>query len=148
MSIWKQIKEVSATGTATVRLPYLVPGEYSKLKVTQCKTIQSVRSPGKLFFVVDFEVLDSDTDLKEAAWLVDLSYGEVALRDVKGFASSIMPQVEITEEVMQQIESPDQPASGILVSATASSKITQSGGTFTKVVFRPFAGEGEVVGLA
>lgn len=135
MSIWSGIEKVEATNSGSTRLPYLVPGEYASLRISGCKRVVSQKNAMKQFFIVEFDVLESDTDLKQASWLVDLSFGEGAFRDVKGFVSAALPDQPVTPELMDSIESPEQPLAGMLVSASAYNKPTQSGRDFTKVIF-------------
>ncbi len=133
------IENVEATTTDNRRLPFMIPGEYSQLRISACKRVVSTKNAMQQFFVVEFDVVDSDTSLKEVSWLVDLSWGEGAFRDVKGFVVAALPDEPVTHSLMDSIESSEQPLTGLCVAATAFNKITKSGNDFTKVIFRPIA---------
>ena len=112
------------------------------MKVKELKTFESTKDPGRHYFAAEMEVLDtSSEDYREGdvvTWLVDMSKAP-AMNNLLGFALALAPEnttSDITAEVMEELVSPDQPASGLTVRANAFLTKTRSGGDFTKVNWR------------
>ena len=134
MGIFDGISEATVYGGGR----YLTPGKYG-LKVKELKTFESTKYPGRNYFAAELEVLEtSSEDYTEGdvvTWLVDMSKAP-AMNNLLQFALALSPENEkedITASVMEDLVSPDQPASGIEVKADAFLTKTRSGGDFTKV---------------
>ena len=136
MGIFDGISEATVYGGGR----YLTPGKYG-LKVKELKTFESTKYPGRNYFAAELEVLEtSSEDYIEGdvvTWLVDLSQTP-AMSNILGFALALSPenkQSDITPAVMEELVSPDQPASGIEVKADAFLTQTRAGKDFTKVIW-------------
>ena len=120
---------------------YLKPGQYT-LTVDNVSVIDSKRTPGRRYFLVEFCVVATDSDYyKEGdtvSWMVDLSRADTAFPNIKGFAVALLDNInedEVTSEAMDALISDDQPARGLSVCANAFEITTRAGNPFTKVVW-------------
>ena len=129
----------SGIGKVDVRAryaPFLTEGHY-RLRVTKA-IVEGSKNPKKkktTFFKVTFDVLEADNGFasKDAAWLVDLGYDEVSLRDIKGFAQALLgPSQPIAEDVLDQMVSEAQPAIGCEVRCHVELAPTTTGGAFSR----------------
>jgi hypothetical protein len=137
MSHWNKIPDAPEPGQR--KLPYIAPGDYRRLTVQRVAEVRSEKphQRGKLFFAVDLTVEESDTDLREVAWVVDLSRGDMSYSDVKGFVRALLPDAEIDGALMERLVGEEQPGVGLAVAAYAEKRKTQAGNDFTKVFWRP-----------
>ena len=90
MSIFSGIEKATVYGASQ----YLSPGDYD-LQVSRISVIDSSRTPGRQFFLVEFVVGNTTSeDFKvgaEVSWMVDLSRADTGLPNVKGFARALLP---------------------------------------------------------
>lgn len=122
---------------------YLTEGDYL-LEVRELKNFESQQTKGRWYFAADL-IVHSHTNVPEgevayqpgdiAGWLVDLGQ-QSALSNITGFAMALKEGAtdeDITEEVMEDLTSAKQPATGIKVRATAFKVKTRKGTDFTKI---------------
>ena len=126
---------------------YLDPGTYT-LSIASITLVDSKKEKGRKFFVVEAEVLSSNNpDFRVGdlvTWMVDITpklvegeivVPEISLSNCKAFAKAVLDCTDndITEETMDKLCGPEQPASGINVVADAFNITTGKGGEFTKI---------------
>lgn len=129
---------------------YLTPGNYT-LQVSNISVIDSQRTPGRNFFLVEFSVVETDSpDYKAGStvsWMVDLTREDTAHPNIKGFALALLPDVtdeDITSGAMDALIEKDQPARGLNVKAKAWNIVTRAGNDFTKVTWSASNGATDV----
>jgi len=117
---------------------YITPGKY-KLKIQELKTFESTKNAGQNFFAAECEVAETTSEDYApgdvVTWLVDMTKAP-AMNNLLQFALALDPEntkSDITASVMEELVSPEQPASGIMVTADAFVIKTRNGGDFTKV---------------
>ncbi len=133
-SVWDNIDNPKLdTGASGPRLPYLYPGKFL-LRVRKVSHYPSQKNPREEWFRVDFDVVEGARDGRDAvSWIVKLSNGDTALRDVRAFVRAMLGEESpINREVMEQLTGVDQPAAGLLVRCEAINKRTLAGGDFTQ----------------
>jgi hypothetical protein len=133
-SIWDNIDDpkYNTSGTGP-RLPYLYPGKFL-MSVKKISHYPSKKNPRDEWFRVDLDIVEGAKDgQSEVSWVVNLSKGDYALRDVVAFVSALLgEETRINRDVMEHLEGADQPAAGMLVRCEALNKKTQAGGDFTQ----------------
>ena len=134
MDIFSGINEAQVYGSGQ----YIQPGLHG-LSVKSVGIIDSQRHPGRKFFCVEFQVVESDTHPvgSTVTWLVDMEKPsrETAFSNIKEFASALLEVTpsEVTEEVMKAMIGAAQPSASMEVKAEAWHKPTTSGGVFTRI---------------
>ena len=141
MSIFDGISDVSVSRSGR----YIEPG-FHNLTVREIKKFESSKKEGQWFFCVEFDVDEyrpSPTIEHPAyspgqivTWLVNLERGETALRNIRGFAEALLPDVgpgDIDPAAMDKLCESDQVARGIRIQADAVGITTSRGNPFTKV---------------
>ena len=132
---------------------YLDPGKYT-LKVAGITLVDSKKERGRKFFVVEAEVVKSNNPEYQAGdnvtWMVDvtpklidggLEIAPTAAANCSQFACAVLDCTprEVNEEVMDKLLGPEQPATGVLVSAEAFVIQTKAGNDFTKVQWTAYS---------
>lgn len=116
---------------------YFQPGSYL-VTIREVKIVDSTKTPGKSFFVVESDVLETDVDHMQGqvvSWTVDVA-NQAAKRDVQGFLLACSPGStpnDITVDVVNQVTSADNPLRGVKCKVRARNHVTQKGGNFTRV---------------
>lgn len=126
---------------------FIEPGKYT-LKVTAITLVDSKKERGRKFFVVEAEVVKTNNaEYREGdsvTWMVDVTpklvdgkqeINPTAAANCSQFACAVLDCTpkEVSEEVMDKLLGPEQPATGVLVSADAFVIQTKAGNDFTKV---------------
>ena len=148
MSIYANINQVepSRNNSSQKETVWITPGNY-ELEVASVRDGKADQGHGSPYFVVDFEVLKSDNSEIDAGtivtWMTMRSkFEKYFLEDVQNFlvaANNCKPH-EITEDVVAQCTSVEQPLVGEVVTAKAFAKVAQkSGKEFTIVRYRAIA---------
>ncbi len=148
MSIYANIDQVepSRKNSSQTETIWITPGNY-ELEVTAVRDGKADQGEGSPFFVVDFDVLKSDNpEIKSGmsvTWMTMRSkYAQYFLEDVQNFltaANNCKPH-EITQEVVAECTSVEQPLVGEVVTAKAFSQVAKkSGKEFTIVRYRAIA---------
>ena len=148
MSIYANIDQVepSRNNSSQKETVWITPGNY-ELEVASVRDGKADQGHGSPYFVVDFEVLKSDNSEIDAGtivtWMTMRSkFEKYFLEHVQNFlvaANNCKPH-EITEDVVAQCTSVEQPLVGEVVTAKAFAKVAQkSGKEFTIVRYRAIA---------
>jgi hypothetical protein len=127
------------------RNPYLLPGQYH-LRIDKCSCFES--REGKLFWLVELEILSSDNAERPAglqvSWMTNLrkDMGPINTKRFLAAAMSIDPDsdaanTEITKEVARLACSKEQPLHGLEIFAQCASVTTREGGDFLDVKWLP-----------
>lgn len=129
------------------RNPYLLPGQYH-LRIDKCSSFES--REGKLFWLVELEILSSDNPERPAglqvSWMTNLrkDMGPINVKRFLAAAMSIDPDsdaanTEITSDVARLAVSDDQPLHNLEIFAQCSAVTTREGGDFLDVKWLPVA---------
>jgi hypothetical protein len=136
MSIFAKIREAKVYSAGQ----YFKPGSY-EVEIDKVAYFQSDRNAGKWYFVVETRVVSTTSEYKageSVSWLQDLSKMS-SLGNVKQFALSLTPgatEQDITEEVMETLCAPEQPAAGLRIGADVVTRTSKEGRDYTLVQWR------------
>ncbi|MCP4217196.1 MAG: hypothetical protein GY765_21305 [bacterium] len=148
----QQYDPFTAIGNATAiqKTPWIQPGIYPLLYVTELKMIQNRK--GVPMFIAEVDIIQSEVADRpqgsKMSWVVNLQ-NDAGPGDVKGFLAALwdLPQEEITAESAQAALAENQPCAGRLIRLEASSvemKTFDENGKprlFTRCGWRPVAEE-------
>lgn len=134
------IASIAAGAKVRVDTPWMTPGEYTLLQVTEVKEIEK---PGKLLFIANMDVLESSGEEAIEAGL-DTGYCVDCLRfegseagNILKFLSAVTktaPQ-DISQENIEMVLDEEQPLTGALVRAKAWTHVTKNDKHITRVKF-------------
>ncbi len=150
-SIFKKIKEAKIVGGNG---NYFGPGDF-KVKILECKEIESQEKDGVSYFGVETVVLQCSDDARLApprnsppgtegpvckrgdkvTWLLNMSL-KPSLGNVKQFVKACDPECDeddIDEAMCEEIVSAAQPLAGLYMKIRAWNKPTKEGNEFTRV---------------
>lgn len=138
MGIWDGIDDPNLDNGADLKLPYLQPGKH-RLRVRKIAQYESKKKKGEQWFRVDFDVLEGPDygAVPACTWIVKLSLGDVAMRDVRRFVSALINVDKVDAGLMEELCGPGQSGAGISVKCEAVTATTQKGGEFTQVLWSP-----------
>jgi len=139
MGVWDNIDNPSIDQGGGLKLPYMKPGKHL-LRVRKIAQYESTKNRGQQWFRAEFDVLEGPNygDVPACSWIVKLSLGDVALRDVKRFVEALLGAgTTVNGESMDDLCGPEQPATGLTVRCEAVNTTTQKGGDFTQVSWSP-----------
>jgi len=127
---------------------YFQPGMY-RVRIESISLFQSEKHNGRWYFAAETSVVETSAPEygpgSTVSWVQDMSK-QSAHSNCKEFALAINPGCnpdEITEEVMETICGPEQPAAGSIVDAEVFHKTSKEGRQYTRVQWR--AAEGDFV---
>ena len=130
---------------------YFTPGLY-RVRIAQISVFSSEKHNGRNYCAVETEVVETTANEygpgSTVSWVQDMSKPS-ALSNCKEFALALNPGAnpsEITEEVMDTLCGPEQPATGLEIDAEVFTKTSQEGREYTRIQWRAaegaFAGKG------
>ena len=132
-SIWDGIDNAELDKRNTMRLPFLYPGKFL-LRVKKVSHYPSQKNRKDHWFRADFDIVEGARDgVEEVSWVVNLSRGELAIKDIRFFVKALLGEdATINHDTMEELTGAAQPAAGLLVRCTAQNKKTEAGGDFTQ----------------
>jgi len=134
MGVWDNIDKVDDSGLG-LKLPYIQPGKHL-LRVRKVAQYESQKKKGEQWFRAEFDVLEGPDygAVPACSWIVKLSLGEIAMRDIKRFVRALLgEEVVVDGAAMEDLCGPEQAGAGLTVRCTAVNTQTQKGGDFTQV---------------
>ena len=143
-SIWDGIDNPELDKRNSLRLPFLYPGKFL-MRVKKLAHYPSQKNRKDHWFRADFDIIEGARDgVEEVSWIVNLSRGELAIKDVRFFVKALLgEEAVINSATMEELTGAEQPAAGLLVRCTAQNKKTDAGTDFT-VTYWSTAEEGLV----
>lgn len=142
MGKWSKVNNAKAAGD---KKPWLPPGQF-KVRIDKCKDVDGYE--GDIFFVIEFEVLESSTDEVEAGKMYsqvikwNQNMGPINVKRFLLCANGLDPEDpenddEVDEDAVEFVLSDEQPLQGVIMEVQTDLIETKKNTEFTKHTWFP-----------